>query len=121
MLRVSRVIPAPAHRVWSLFTDTYAWPKWGPTVLDVACLTRFIGPGSRGSVKTPLGVWVSFQVLEFEPGRSWSWRVLGVPITGHVVEPLSASTSRATITLPYWAAPYAVVCQRALTKLARMA
>lgn len=121
MIRVSRVVDAPADRIWELFTDTHAWPHWGPTVLDVASLSRFIGPGARGSVKTPLGIWVAFQITEFDPGRSWSWRVLGVPITGHVVEPLSESSSRATITLPCWAAPYAAVCQRALSKIARMA
>lgn len=121
MLEVKRDIDAPADVVWELFTDTAAWPLWGPTVRAVRAPARHIAAGMRGRVITPLGVALPFEITAFSEGRSWRWRVAGVFATGHRVVPLSADRCRAVFEVPSYAAPYALVCRRALRRIARLA
>ena len=85
---VALEIEAAAERVWEVFVDTQAWPRWGPSVRAVDFPDRIIRSGSAGRVKTALGFWVSFLVTKFEHGRYWNWKVGGVPATGHRVTPL---------------------------------
>jgi hypothetical protein len=60
-----------------------------------------------------------FAISTFEPGARWSWRVAGVPATGHRVEPTSDGC-RIVFEVPIVAAPYAAVCRVALRRLARL-
>ena len=69
--------------------------------------------------KTVLGVWAPFRITKFEAHRFWDWTVYNVPATGHLVEPLDSRRTRATFVVPKWAAPYGLVCRRALLKIAR--
>ena len=119
-LSVSRVVAAPVDRVWDLLVEVAAWPEWGPTVADVELGTSRIGAGSRGRVRTPVGLWLPFAVTSFEPGRSWWWSVGGVPATGHVVRPVPQGTE-VTFTVPWWAPGYLPVCALALRRLERLA
>ena len=48
---------------------------------------RFITEGTRGRVQTTLGLWVPFEITDWEEGRAWAWRVGGIPATGHRVTP----------------------------------
>ena len=107
MPAVSRILPVSADVAWRLLTDTRAWPEWGPSVRAVDCPSRFIGPDVRGRVRTPAGVWIRFVVTEWEEGRSWAWRVAGVPATGHVVEPIDEGHCRVDF----------VICEVALDRL----
>jgi hypothetical protein len=118
-LEVARLMNASASEAWRLLVDTRRWPEWGPSIRAVECPTRFIGPGSRGRVRTAIGLWFWFEVVEFEEGRRWSWRVGGVPATGHRVEPLGARRCRVVFEVPAPAWPYAVVCRRALRRIER--
>ncbi len=72
---IAHLIDAPCDRVWDLLTDTQQWPKWGPSVTGVRCADRFIRQGSRGEVRTALGLWLPFAITEFTPTKRWSWRV----------------------------------------------
>ncbi|PLX86673.1 MAG: hypothetical protein C0617_00230 [Desulfuromonas sp.] len=120
-IEITRDISAPATAVWALLTDTRQWPRWGPSVAEVRCSERNIRGGSRGAVRTPLGVWLTFTVTAFEPGRSWAWKVAGVPATGHRVEPQGRGRCRLVFIVPLWAAPYAAVCRLAAGRIARLA
>lgn len=71
--------------------------------------------GSRGRIRTIGGVWLPFEVGS-DGTRRWTWRVAGVPATGHEVEPVGDG-SRVTFEVPLLAAPYAVVCWVALRRL----
>lgn len=117
---VDATLHAPAETLFSLLTDTHAWPTWGPSVRDVRSPTRFVEAGTRGQILTPLGLWIPFHVTDFVPGRSWHWRVLGLPATGHRVEPLTPTSCRVVFELPALARPYALVCREALTRLEAM-
>ncbi|HET9690524.1 MAG TPA: SRPBCC family protein [Acidimicrobiales bacterium] len=123
MPTTSRHIAADAAAVWALLVDTERWPVWGPTVA-AATLDgggRVIGPGSRGRVRTAVGVALPFEVTDWRDGRSWAWRVAGVPATAHAVEPLPDGGCRASIRVPWWAAAYLAVCWEGLRRIDRLA
>lgn len=120
MWTVSRDIPAPADTVWRILTDLDAWPRWGPTVsgatLDGAGFVR----GAAGRVWTPVGIPLPFTISELEPGRSWGWRVAGVPATRHGVEP-DGPGCRAWMSAPLWAPAYLPVLALALRRIEQLA
>jgi hypothetical protein len=91
--QVDRIIEAPAGVAWRILIDTREWPIWGPSVRAVEAPAQLIGPGMRGRIQTPLGLWLPFEVTRWEPGHAWSWRVAGVDATGHRVTPLGPALS----------------------------
>ncbi|MGI9125830.1 MAG: SRPBCC family protein [Mycobacterium sp.] len=116
-----RIAAAPAE-VWRLLVDIRQWPNWGPSVrsaeLDGGGWE--LGPGSRGTVCTAVGVRLPFTVTRFDSGRRWNWSVAGIPATGHeVVE--CAGGCRVTFEAPWWAAAYLPVCAAALVRLEKLA
>ena len=129
---VSRRIAASAEDVWALLTDTGKWPDWGPSITGVepaggvpagpatGSATGGLAPGSRGRVRTVLGAALPYTVTAFEPGRSWSWSVAGVPATGHRVVPQDGGCL-VTFTVPWWAPAYLPVCAVALRRIERLA
>lgn len=149
-VEVSRYIDAPRDVLWDLLTDTTRWSEWGPTVESVDYRSRYIERDTRGRVRVSGGiggVWLPFEITSCSDYR-WTWAVgppsLGVfdlariPATGHRVErtpgyavrececetqspdPVSDSC-RVVLELPLLATGYAVVCERALIKLDRIA
>lgn len=119
-LEISRLVKVSPEALWDLLTDTYRWVEWGPSILEVQCSERYIRSGSRGRVKTAVGIWVPFVVTEFDPGHWWSWRVGGVRATGHRVEPHDARRCRLIFTVPVYGAPYLVVCKIAISRILRI-
>lgn len=119
-LEERRTIDAPAEAVWELLTDTSRWPEWGPSITRVDCATRFIGAGSRGRVRTITGLWVPFQITHWVDRTYWSWKVLGLPATGHGVEPRPQDRCSLTFTVPAPAAPYLLVCRIAIDRIERI-
>jgi hypothetical protein len=129
-LVVTRPIDAPAETVWRVLTDTARWPEWGPSIVAVECPDRFIRAGSRGHIRTVGpgtllpglpggGLRVPFRVTTCTNYR-WTWRVAGVPATGHRVESVGENC-RAAFEIPLPAAAYAPVCRRALADIERTA
>jgi uncharacterized protein YndB with AHSA1/START domain len=121
MWTVSRRIDAPAATVWNILTSLDDWPKWGLTVSGAELTDA--GPlelGSHGKVWTPVGVPLPFEVTEFEPGRRWSWNVLGVPATKHGVNPES-NGCRVWMSSPVWAPAYLPVLALALRRIDQLA
>lgn len=121
MPSVQRSIAAPAERVWDILVDVDAWPTWGPTVeravLDSGGALEL---GSRGKIRTPVGVWLPFTVTEFDAGRYWAWEVAGIRATRHEVVP-TGNGSRVTFGVPLWAPAYLPVCAVAVRRIANMA
>lgn len=118
-LVVSRSIAASRETVWDVFRDTELWPVWGPSVRAVDCPVRYVETGTTGRVRTPLG-WVPFEVTTCD-GSRWVWNVAGVPATGHRVESDGTGGCRAGFEVPPLAAPYVVVCRRALRQIELLA
>lgn len=123
-LRVGRTINAPRATVWRLLVDTTLWPKWGPSVATVQCpecCDGIIELGVQGKVKTTVGVWLSFEVIEMIPQRYWLWKVAGVRATGHRVTPLGNDRCRVVFEVPRSAFFYVPVCLVAARRIGRMA
>jgi hypothetical protein len=119
---------ASPEAVWDVLVDTEAWPQWGPTVTAVELEegaghgpggTR-IGAGSRGRVRTPVGLWLPFAVTQWVAGERWAWRVAGVPATSHAVRPTDAG-SEVVMVVPWWAPAYLAVCEVGVRRVARLA
>lgn len=120
-LSTSLEISAPAAHGWSILTDTHLWPVWGPSLRRVECAERFISAGTRGRVQTTVGIWLPFAIHDFVDGRYWSWKLAGIPATGHRVEPLSRDACRLSFEVPVLAAPYLAVCRVACDRIRVMA
>jgi uncharacterized protein YndB with AHSA1/START domain len=119
MLTVSRHIDAPAEAVWKVLVDTDAWPRWGPTVAEGEVDGGVLALGATGTVITPVGIPLPFTIIEFEPGRRWTWSVAGVPATSHAVEP-DGDGCRASMSAPWWAPVYLPVLSIALARIEKM-
>ncbi len=117
-LKISRDIRSSCERLWSLITDTTQWPHWGPSVAAVECEDRFFRFASEGKVRTIAGFWVPFQITGYEEKRHWSWRVSGIPATGHRIEPSGPDSCRLVFEIPLLASAYAPVCMLALKRIA---
>jgi hypothetical protein len=113
-LVVRRRMAAPAAAVWRAFRDTRRWPEWGPSVRAVDCEDRYVERGSTGHVTTVGGLRLPFEVTSCADGR-WTWDVARLPATGHRVRDDGGTVAAFEVPLP--AAPYAVVCRRALRRL----
>ena len=113
---VEREIDARPEDVWELFVDTRRWSDWGPSVTDVKSSDRYIRRGTTGKIRTPVGVWLPFEVTKYDEGSYWSWKVARIGVTGHRVEPVAGGT-RVTFEVPVYAIGYAPVCRRALERI----
>lgn len=113
----SREVAVPAEVMWKLLTDVARWPEWGPSVRRATLTTRQFDLGSRGTVRTAVGLVLPFEVTGFEAGRSWSWRVAGCRATDHVVEARGPDASCVAFGVPWIATPYLAVCRVALRRL----
>lgn len=120
-IEVGLPVGAGADRVWTLLNDTSRWVEWGPSIRDVESTERFLTAHSSGRVRTVLGFTVPFAVTRFEPGRTWSWRVLGIPATTHAVESLDANRSLLLFGVPLTAFPYLLVCLAAMKRIRSLA
>lgn len=118
-LTASRFVPVPPAAAFELLVRTRSWPRWGPSVVAVDPPDARIELGTTGRVRTAVGLWLPFEVTALEKGRSWSWRVAGVPATGHRVEPTDGGC-RICFDVPAPAAPYLAVCHLALRRLAAL-
>jgi hypothetical protein len=120
---VGAVMPAEPSAAWRLLTDTRTWPSWGPTIravdVDPHDGDPFIAPGTTGTVRTVVGVTLLFRVVDVDDSRRWTWRVAGVPATGHRVE-AHPDGCRVVFEIPVLAAPYAAVCHVALRRIRRL-
>ena len=103
--------------MWELLIDVGRWPEWGPSVRRATLATSRFELGSKGTVRTAIGLELPFEVTHFEEGRSWSWSVAGCPATDHVVERRGPDASSVGFGVPWIAAPYLLVCRLALRRL----
>ncbi len=116
---VEREISVDARAAWQLLVDVDRWPEWGPSVRSAGLDSERFGEGATGWVRTPFGIRLPFEVTAFEGGVRWSWKVAGVPATDHRVRPLGPRACAVGFGVPRIAAPYALVCRRALTSIDR--
>jgi hypothetical protein len=119
-IEIGRCIDDSPQALWEVLTDTTRWVLWGPSITAVECSDRYIRKGSTGRVRTAVGLWAPFLIAELDCGRYWSWRVFGVPATGHRIDRLGQDMCRMIFEVPVFAAPYVIVCRIALHRIARI-
>lgn len=101
---ISIDIAAPPARVWEVMSDVERWHEWTASVTSVKQLTE--GPfaiGTRVVIKQPKFPPAFWEVIQLEPGRSFTWESVapGFRAVGqHSVDATSAG-SRATLVLDY--------------------
>ncbi len=121
----ARQSEAVVDAAWAWLTDTRHWPEWGPTVTDVRLdhEGHVLRADSTGSVRTPVGLWLRFEVEQWrrEPNRrEWSWRVGGIAATSHRVV-RRENGCRISLGAPIWAPAYLPVLEVGVRRLARLA
>jgi hypothetical protein len=116
-IEVGLLVKAASEEVWQILVDTSRWVEWGPSIRNVESNERFLTALSSGLVRTVPGFSVPFAVTRFEPGKTWSWRVFGIPATTHTVESLGANRSRLLFGVPLIAFPYLLVCLVAIKRI----
>lgn len=118
-------VDAPADVAWELLTHVDEWPRWGPTVrrARVDGGADRISGGATGTVWTSPGPSLPFSIDAWRPDgpvRHWSWRVAGVPATGHTVTERDGGC-RVEFTVPWWAPAYAPVLWLGLRRVRSLA
>jgi uncharacterized protein YndB with AHSA1/START domain len=118
---VRRTIPVARERAWDVLTDTDQWAEWGPSVRAVESSHRVLEGGTTGRVKTPVGIWIPFEITACENYR-WTWRVARIPATGHRIDEArqnrpGENRCEVVFEIPPLAAGYVPVCQRALGRI----
>jgi hypothetical protein len=116
-LSTSIEIQADASRVWERLSRIDHWTEWGSSIRSVTATHPAVVEGMEGHVRTVAGPRLAFSITSVEPGRSWTWKVAGVPATGHAVTPIGAGRSRVVFSVPWVFAPYLLVLRHALSKL----
>jgi len=106
MLRIQHtvLIPRTPERVWALFEDLPAWPKWNPVTTQSKWLSE--GQWRRGARATITlrlkNKWITHQaeVAEVTPTRSVAWVVHRFGMTGRLRFTFEAegTSTRATVT-----------------------
>lgn len=114
-------IAAPAASVWRLIAEFEHWPAWGPTVRAVESSAATVAPGVKGRVRTPLGLWLPFEVTTVEHERCWEWKVAGVPATGHELRVVDPRRTEVRFTAPWAFGFYAPVLRSGLRRLRALA
>jgi len=120
-LWVWREIDAPAELLWALISDVEQWPQWGPSVAEAALDGASLERGATGTVTTALGIDLNFEITDHVEGRSWGWKVAGIPATEHCVRSLGPDRCRVGFGVPWVVAPYLAVCEIALRRLEALA
>lgn len=109
---------APAV-VWDVISDIRRWSEWGVTVRRAEASAHLVASGVRGRVQTRIGPWLPFEITRVDPGRYWTWRVAGIPATGHRVVPVGDS-SRVEFTVAWPLAFYTPVLLVAAHRIRRL-
>lgn len=117
---VRRDIDAPAGLLWELLIDPDRWPCWGPSV-RAADVSRPLQLGTTGHVETFFGIELGFEIVAYDEGVRWAWKVAGVRATDHTVVPLGPDRCRVGFGVGWPAAPYLAVCRIALGRLDALA
>jgi len=120
-MQIKHVINAPARLVWNILIDTHQWPVWGPSIRAVQSPQQYIIAGLKGRIQTVIGVWLPFEITDFEPMSLWNWKVAGMPATGHRVTILDEDRCELIFEMPFAALPYGLVCLQAARKIDRLA
>ena len=98
-LATSIEIAAPVSAVWDLLTEFDHWPAWGASIRRVESGADRVAPGVTGRVQTILRFWVPFEISDVAANHSRSWRVAGIPATGHFISATGKHRCRVDFTV----------------------
>lgn len=100
MLRYAASTAADPKIAWELMACPARWHQWAPHVRGAWGLgDREVQVGRNGWVRLLGVVPVQATVVAKEEGRSWTWRVGGVVLMDHVVDPRPGGGCVVAVTL----------------------
>jgi uncharacterized membrane protein len=98
-------IAAPVEAVWAAYADVEHWPEWTASVTSVEPLgDGALAIGARFRIKQPRLRQMVWEVVDLEPGRSWTWvaRSPGAfTSAAHRLVALDASSTRVEQTIEH--------------------
>ena len=92
---------ASPEAVWDLLARPARWAEWAPHVRGawgLAGADGVVREGAHGAARLGGVVPVPVRIFTVVPGRSWTWRVVGIVDMDHVVEP-AANGAGSTVTV----------------------
>ena len=95
-------ILAPADRVWSVMIDVRRWSEWTPSITSIDGLDGSdLVVGARFRIRQPRFPEAVWQVIDVQPGRSFSWAYQrpGIRVVGYHAVEETAPGSRAVLRL----------------------
>lgn len=98
-------ITAPIDHVWEIYTNVEHWPQWMESMdhVDVMDGER-LRQGSEVWISQPRLPAATWTVVEFTPGRSWTWvsRTRGVVSTAtHSLTAIDGGTTRVEMAIEF--------------------
>lgn len=103
--RVSALVVASPHQVWTVLADVVHWPTWLPTVTAVEALgPARLAVGSRYRILQPKLRQAVWSVVEIEPATRFSWesRAPGVrTLASHTLSRDAGGLTRITLEITF--------------------
>ncbi len=93
-------VAAPVEHLWSTLVDVESWPRWTESMTEVRLTSGgVLGLGSQVAIRQP-GLPVNrWNVTEFEPGHSFTWRSATPGLRTVAVHAVEAAPQGSRLTL----------------------
>ena len=122
MIEASSTSSAPPDRLWLVVSEVERWGERLPTFTSVQAVEpwRAVGVGSRFEVRQPALPSATYEVTDWEPGRSFTWVARSPGVTTTATHTVTARDGGSAVDLALdWSGPLAPVIRLLLGRRAQ--